>query len=118
MQTKDAVQALVALGQDSRLAIFRFLVEAGPDGAFAGRIAEALGIPPALISFHVKGLCHAGLIDSERDGSDGRLIRYTANFAVVKELIAYLTKNCCGGQPELCAEECVPAVKAPTRKRA
>ncbi|WP_347261990.1 helix-turn-helix domain-containing protein [Rudaea sp.] len=113
MKTKEAVQSLVALGQESRLAIFRYLVKAGPEGAFAGRIAEALDIPPALISFHVKGLCQAGLVDSDRDQSDGRLICYTANFVAMNSLIAYLTENCCGGDPAAC---CPPAPPARRRK--
>ena len=113
MKSKDAVQALVALGQDSRLAIFRYLVETGPAGAFAGRIAEALDIPPALISFHVKGLCQAGLVDSDRDESDGRLIRYTANFAAMNSLIGYLTENCCGSDAATC---CPPAPPVRPRK--
>ena len=114
METTSALKALAALAQGSRLTIFRHLVEIGPDGAFAGRIAEAHGISPAVLSFHLKELSHAGLVESE---PDGRFVRYAASFATMNALIAYLTKNCCGGQPELCAEPCVPVKKSRPRVR-
>ena len=114
METKSVLKALSALAQDSRLAIFRHLVEIGPDGAFAGRIAEALDISPAVLSFHLKELSHAGLVESE---ADGRFVRYAASFATMNALIAYLTENCCDGQPQRCAEPCTPAKKTRTRAR-
>ncbi len=114
MQTKAAISALSALAQVSRLAIFRHLVEAGPDGAFAGRIAEHLGIPAATLSFHVKALSHAGLVHRETTGT---FVRYTANFDAMNALVDYLTRNCCGGQPEKCKTECRrPATKRVRRK--
>ena len=105
MKTADAIRALSALAQDSRLAIFRHLVEAGPDGQFAGLIGETLELPAATLSFHLKELSRAGLIVSEQRG---RFIRYVADFTTTNALVGYLTKNCCGGKPELC---CPPARK-------
>lgn len=104
MQTKDAVTALAALAQDSRLAIFRALVQAGPTGLAAGRIGELTGIAPSLLSFHLKELAHAGLVDSQQAG---RFVIYTARFATMNALLGFLTENCCGGNP--CARVCSPA---------
>jgi ArsR family transcriptional regulator len=99
-----AVEALGALAQESRLAVFRLLVQQGPDGMPAGRIAEALGIPPATLSFHLAQLGHAGLVLSRRDG---RRIIYSADYAGMQDLIAFLTEKCCqpagrGGRPRKC----------------
>jgi len=107
MDTKAAVQSLAALAQDSRLEVFRLLVQAGPDGLPAGDIADRLGIPPSTLSFHVKALSHAGLIESR---PESRFIYYFANFAAMNGLIAFLGENCCGGQ------SCAPA-KSPASKR-
>lgn len=90
-----AVTALAALAQASRLAVFRHLVELGPDGAHPGDIAAALAIPPNTLSFHLKTLSHAGLVDAE---PSGRHIRYRANFARMQALVGFLTDNCCGGR--------------------
>ena len=96
MKIITAVQSLVALGQETRLAIFRLLVEAGPPGMNAGAIAEAAGVPAATLSFHVAQLARAGLVSSRQES---RFIFYSANFAAMDDLIAYLTDNCCqGGQ--------------------
>lgn len=96
MKIRTAVQSLVALGQETRLAIFRLLVEAGPPGMNAGAIAEAVGVPAATLSFHVAQLARAGLVSSRQES---RFIFYSANFAVMDDLIGYLTDNCCkGGQ--------------------
>lgn len=100
MQTRNAVSSLSALAQQSRLAIFRHLVEAGPEGSFAGQIAEHVGIPAATLSFHVKELSNAGLVDREQAGT---FIRYRANFDAMNELIGYLTENCCDGDPSKCS---------------
>lgn len=113
MKTSEAVKSLAALAQDTRLAIFRFLVEVGPDGEFAGQIGEKLKLPPATLSFHLKELSHAGLIVSEQTG---RFIRYAANYMAMDALIAYLTENCCAGQPELCQASCKPVAKKPKRR--
>lgn len=104
METKVAVSTLAALAQDSRLAIFRTLVQAGPAGLAAGRIAAMPGIPPSSLSFHLKELAHAGLAHAQ---PAGRFVIYGANFATMNALLACLTANCCGGNP--CLPVCVPA---------
>ncbi|MDD4887532.1 MAG: helix-turn-helix domain-containing protein [Thiomonas sp.] len=96
METKAALLALAALSQDSRLRVFRTLVQAGPEGLAAGRIAELTGIAPSSLSFHLKELAHADLAESRQAG---RFVIYTARFATMNELIGYLTDNCCGGNP-------------------
>ena len=112
METKSAVVALASLAQDSRLAIFRALVESGPEGLPAGRIGEATGIPPSSLSFHLKELTHAHMVSSRQEG---RFVIYAANYATVNELVAFLTENCCGGKP------CAPmraSAKSATKRRA
>lgn len=89
-----AVRALGALAQEHRLACFRRLVEAGPNGLAAGELAEALGIPNSSLSFHLAQLTHAGLIVQQRKG---RSIIYAACFPAMNALLAYLTENCCAG---------------------
>jgi ArsR family transcriptional regulator len=96
METKNVITALAALAQESRLAIHRLLVEAGPQGIAASKIAEQLGIPPSSLSFHLKELSQAGLITARQDG---RFIWYAADFAAMNALLSYLTENCCGGNP-------------------
>ena len=96
MENKNAVAALAALAQESRLAIFRLLVQAGPEGRAASKIAEALGMPPSSLFFHLKELAHAGLIVPRQEG---RFIIYAAQFGAMNALLAFLTENCCGGQP-------------------
>jgi ArsR family transcriptional regulator, arsenate/arsenite/antimonite-responsive transcriptional repressor len=102
MDTKSVVSALAALAQESRLAIFRVLVQAGPEGLAAGKIGDTTNIAPSSLSFHLKELLHADLIDSRQDG---RFIIYSARYATMDTLIGYLTENCCGGVPCL---ECEP----------
>ena len=114
MKTEAALAALAALSQRTRLEVFRYLVEAGRGGAPVGSIAEALGIPAPTLSFHLKELSHAGLVASEQQG---RFVRYTANFAAMNDLIAYLTENCCRRQPERCGSDCAPKKSSPRRKR-
>ena len=109
MDTKTAVRSLAALAQDSRLEVFRLLVQAGPAGLAAGEIADRLAIPASTLSFHVKALAQAGLIESRQEG---RFIYYSARFAAMNELIAFLGENCCGGRP------CLPAAGPARRKRA
>src|SRR4051794_25528188 len=96
METTNAVKALAAIAQDSRLAIFRALVQAGPDGLPAGKIGELLGIPPSSLSFHMKELTHAEMVNSRQEG---RFVIYAANFSTMNALLAFLTDNCCGGNP-------------------
>lgn len=96
METKSAVAALAALAQDSRLAIFRALVQAGPEGMSAGKISEATGIAPSSLSFHMKELTHADMVRSRQNG---RFVIYAANFVTMNALLAFLTTNCCEGNP-------------------
>jgi ArsR family transcriptional regulator, arsenate/arsenite/antimonite-responsive transcriptional repressor len=99
MQIKEAVTGLSALANESRLAVFRHLVEAGPAGDTPGRIAGRLGMPPSTLSFHLKELAHAGLVTSR---SSARFLVYSANFEAVAALMTYLTRNCCRGMPGEC----------------
>ncbi len=114
MKTQAALAALAALAQESRLAIFRYLVEAGPEGSSVGPIGEALGLPSPTLSFHLKELSQAALLTSRQEG---RFIRYSANFATMDGLVAYLTENCCSGRPELCAPACAPGKGAARTNR-
>jgi ArsR family transcriptional regulator len=104
METKAAITALSALAHESRLAVFRLLVEAGPDGLAAGQVSERLGLPPSSLSFHLKELSHAGLAASRQQG---RFVIYSANFPAMNALLAYLTENCCAGSACLPAESTV-----------
>lgn len=99
MKPAQVVKALSALAQPTRLAIYRLLVARGPEGVAAGEVAERLKVSPATLSFHFRTLSHAGLIVSRQDG---RFIYYAANFEVMNGMLAYLTENCCGGNPEAC----------------
>jgi len=94
MDNKIAVIALAALAHESRLAVFRLLVQAGPEGISATRIAEELGIPPSSMSFHLKELTQSGLVTQTKAG---RSLIYAANFPTMDGLIFFLTENCCGG---------------------
>ena len=95
METNEVLISLTAIAQSSRLAVFRFLVQAGEEGRPAGRIAEALNIPPSSLSFHLKELCHAGLINQRQEG---RFLIYSADYARMNAVISYLTENCCNGK--------------------
>jgi ArsR family transcriptional regulator len=99
METKEAVIALAALAQDTRLSVFRLLVRVGPEGIPVGRIGEELRVAPATLSFHLKELYHAGLISSRQEG---RFIYYSANFERMTALMTFLTQNCCQGMPQEC----------------
>ncbi len=100
MKVELAVGALAALAQESRLSIFRLLVQAGKEGVAAGALGEELGIPPATLSFHLKTLTHAKLVKSR---TEGRFVIYSANYAEMDNLIAYLTEHCCAGDATQCA---------------
>ena len=110
MEKRDAVAALAALAQEHRLGIYRRLVQAGPEGIAAGQIASALGIAPNTLTFHLDRLRHAGLVSVARDG---RSLIYAARYETMNNLLAYLTDNCCGGRPELCA----PAIARPRKRK-
>jgi DNA-binding transcriptional ArsR family regulator len=96
MKSKDAVAALAALAQETRLAIFRALVQSGSEGLTAGRIAEAVGTPASTLSFHLKELAAAGLVRSRQEG---RFIHYNAEYESMSQLVAFLTEKCCQGMP-------------------
>ena len=99
MKTKTAVTALAALAQETRLSIFRLLVQVGPEGVPAGQIGEKLEVPPTTLSFHLKELSHAGLVSSRQEG---RFIYYAADFECMAALMTFLTQNCCQGMPQEC----------------
>ena len=112
METGRAVVALDALAQESRLGIFRLIVQAGLDGLPAGRIAGRMGLPAPTLSFHLSQLKHAGLIASRREG---RSLIYAADFDAMNDLVDFLTENCCGGNPAQCFRpRAIPRLK---RKR-
>ena len=94
METKQALLALSALSQETRLSIYRLLVEAGPEGMAAGAIGEKLDLPPATLSFHLAGLTRAGLAQSR---NESRFVIYSADYAAMNSLVGYLTENCCQG---------------------
>ena len=116
MKIWKAIVALAALAQDTRLAVYRLLVQQGPTGLAAGEIAGQLGVTPATLSFHLKELAHAGLVNPRQEG---RFIFYAANFDAMNALVAFLTENCCaadGGQSCAPAVACKPmSIKRNTR---
>ena len=103
MESHAVIRALGALAQEHRLAVFRLLVQAGPDGLPAGALSEAVGLPASSMSFHLAQLSHAGLVGQRRQG---RSIIYSADFAAMNALMAYMTENCCGGVPCMTATAC------------
>ncbi|WEN16804.1 metalloregulator ArsR/SmtB family transcription factor [Rhodanobacter sp. AS-Z3] len=111
MQTKQAIAVLSALAQESRLAVYRLLVEHAPEGLAASAIAEALGLANATLSFHLKELVHAGLITSRQDG---RFIYYSPVMATMANLMDYLTANCCSASGKSCKP--APAKKSARAK--
>ena len=109
MEKSDAVAALAALAQDNRLDVFRLLVQAGPEGMPAGRVAEQLDLAPNTLTFHFDRLRDAGLVTVQRQGCS---MIYAAQFEQMNALLGFLTENCCGGAP------CTPASESkPARKR-
>src|SRR3954470_17242263 len=111
MKNPDAVTALAALAQEHRLAVFRLLVQAGPDGLPAGQVAEVLDLAPNTLTFHFDRLRDAGLVTVRRDG---RSMIYTAQFDTMNALLGFLTENCCQGA----VEKCAPAICRPAKRRA
>ncbi len=109
MKTIDAAPILASLAQPTRLDLFRALVVAGPAGMPAGALADALGVAPTALSFHLKELRFAQLIDSEQQG---RYIIYRARFDTMNALLSFLTENCCAGAAQhVDADACCPPVK-------
>ncbi len=105
METRNAVSALSSLAQESRLAVFRLLVQAGEEGLAAGEISRLTGIPPSSLSFHLKELTLGQMVASRQEG---RFVIYKAQFDTMNALLAFLTQNCCGGQPCLPLPTCQP----------
>lgn len=110
MNAAQAVRALGALAQGTRLDVFRLLVKAGPGGMAAGKIGESLEVPAATLSFHLKELAQAGLVEARQEN---RFIYYSADFEHMNQLLAFLTQNCCEGGGS-CA---LPQFQAPPRTR-
>ncbi len=109
-----AVKKLAALAQNSRLAIFRLLVQSGPDGLCAGDIGARLKVSPATLSFHLKELNNAGLV---RPRQEGRFVYYAPDFNQMNALLAFLTENCCGGVPCDTPSACPPPASTPASSR-
>lgn len=118
MESKQAIEALTALAQETRLNIFRLLVEHGPTGLPAGSIGVRLKLPNATLSFHLKELNRAGLVHAQ---PLGRSIIYSANLLTMNGLVAYLTENCCRAVGDACgpdgASACRPSTKPDRTKR-
>jgi len=112
MEAKAAVRALGALAHGSRLAIYRLLVQAGPEGLAVGAIGEKLKLAPATLSFHLAALRHAGLVTARRDS---RTLYQAADFGVMNTLIGYLSENCCQGAD--CGVACAPAPKTSRQEK-
>ncbi len=108
MDTLLATTVFESLASTVRLDIYRLLVKTGPGGLVAGEVATALSVPPTNLSFHLKALTHAQLVSVVQEG---RFQRYRANLGLMQTLIAYLTEECCAGQPDQCPEICPPSYK-------
>jgi DNA-binding transcriptional ArsR family regulator len=104
METTNVLVALAALAQGTRLAVYRLLVEHAPEGLPAGQVAQLLGVAPASLSFHLKELARAGLIDPRQDG---RFVWYSADLDAVNGVVRYLTENCCRSSVD-CDPKCAP----------
>lgn len=113
METSQVIEALSALAQATRLAVYRLLVEGGPQGLAAGAIGEKLDLPPATLSFHLAHLARAGLLRSRQDG---RFVIYSADFENMNRLVGYLTENCCGGASCVPAQRQASAIKGKSRE--
>ncbi|HSN70502.1 MAG TPA: metalloregulator ArsR/SmtB family transcription factor [Steroidobacteraceae bacterium] len=113
METKNAVVALAALAQEHRLAVFRLLVQHGPEGLAASEIASRLGLAAPTLSFHLKSLSQAGLIQARQEG---RFIFYAASYGAMNDLLQFLTENCCQGE-SCAAGEPMPQPSRPLKRR-
>jgi ArsR family transcriptional regulator len=115
MKTTRVIDALGALAHEHRLAIYRLLVQRGPEGLPAGTIGERVGLVPSSLTFHLQNLQRAGLIAQRRES---RQLFYSADFAVMNGLVGYLTESCCGNSGAGCAPSCAPAEVSKPVKRA
>lgn len=115
MRSPDAVEALSALAQESRLTLFRLLVKRGPEGYCAGEICARLGIPAPTLSFHLKTLAQAGLVSSRKQS---RFVYYRANFELMSTIVAFLTEHCCSLATDCTANSCVTPKSSRRRKSA
>jgi ArsR family transcriptional regulator len=114
MKTPAIIEALSALAHEHRLAIYRLLVERGPEGLAAGMIGERMGLVPSSLTFHLQNLQRAGLITQRRES---RQLIYSADFAVMNGLVSYLTENCCGNGARQCTPACAPAQSTKSSKQ-
>jgi len=115
MKTPDVIEALGALAHEHRLAIYRLLVQRGPEGLSAGVIGQRIGLLPSSLTFHLQNLQRAGLIAHRRES---RQLIYSVDFSVMNGLVGYLTENCCGNSSTDCSASCVPATPAKVTRRA
>ena len=115
MEISNAVEALTSLAHETRLAVYRLLVQAGEEGLPAGGIAGALGVPPSSLSHHLKDLKHAGLVTCRRER---RSLIYTANYGTMNGLLDFLLEDCCGGHPEICDPRVGPGARTAAGGRA
>ncbi|MBI2748220.1 MAG: helix-turn-helix transcriptional regulator [Burkholderiales bacterium] len=110
MKKETATSVFESLSSAARLDIFRLLVKAAPQGLVAGELSTAIGMAPSNVSFHLKTLTHSKLVTVVQEG---RFQRYRANLALMQEVIAYMTEECCAGHPERCGETCNPLTPQP-----
>jgi ArsR family transcriptional regulator, arsenate/arsenite/antimonite-responsive transcriptional repressor len=115
MKTLAAIEALGALAHEHRLAIYRLLVQRGPEGLPAGAIGQRVGLLPSSLTFHLQNLQRAGLITQRRES---RQLFYSADFTAMNGLVGYLTENCCGNSSVQCSPDCAPALPTRAVKRA
>src|SRR5271156_859397 len=115
MKTPAVIEALGALAHEHRLAIYRLLVQRGPEGLPAGAIGQRVGLLPSSLTFHLQNLQRAGLIAQRRES---RQLIYSADFGVMNGLVGYLTENCCGNSDSECSASCVPGAPAKVTRRA
>ena len=115
MKTSGVIEALGALAHEHRLAIYRLLVQRGPEGLSAGSIGQRIGLLPSSLTFHLQNLQRAGLIAQRRES---RQLFYSVDFSVMNGLVGYLTENCCGDGSGECSASCAPATPVKVTRRA
>ena len=115
MKIPDVIGALGALAHEHRLAIYRLLVQRGPEGLPAGTIGQRVGLLPSSLTFHLQNLQRAGLITQRRES---RQLFYAIDFSVMNGLVGYLTENCCGNSSMNCSASCAPAAPTKVTRRA